>query len=369
MPSMIVSRPSSRWTIVLTLVVFIFGVGFLTYHTAPTPSFLRPAKVEQCSNEPLVSPITTQAPVNGTPRNAIIGSVQKSNESKCDWILDELPEWEPVVYVTDRSPSEAPTYPSSRITPKHISVNQGREAAVYLTYILDNYYNLPDYMIFIHGKRYQIHNDDPMFDSVPTIANLKLDFVKENGYTNLKCNLVFCPNPWVKPELNHTDGPWETTSLYARAWKEFWPDTPLPEGVTGPDAAQFAITREAILQNSWAEYDRMRRWAWRYEPHILTSENTGLVFEYMWHIMFGKEPMYCPDTKECYCKKWGMCDLECERPEWCLGRNWFNPEKPRYVGLVPTLPDNWPEEGMSENDEGLLPYPGWWMDKSVWKNH
>jgi hypothetical protein len=30
-------------------------------------------------------------------------------------------------------------------------------------YIIDNYDNLPDIVIFVHGRRYQWHNEDPLY--------------------------------------------------------------------------------------------------------------------------------------------------------------------------------------------------------------
>lgn len=177
-----------------------------------------------------------------------------------------------------------------------------------------------------------------MLDTAPTIGRLNLSYVAEQGYTSLKCNLVYCPGPKIVPQVGHNDGYWEIEGMYATAWKEFFPGEPLPEGVTAPCCAQFAISREAIHKQPLEAYERIRRWVWRYDNHPLTSMNTGLVLEYMWHVIWGKPAQFCPDAKECYCRKWGMCDLQCERPEWCLGTNWFNPEKPRWMGLPPSIP-------------------------------
>lgn len=33
-----------------------------------------------------------------------------------------------------------------------VPVNQGREAMAYLTYIIEHYDKLPDYIVFVHGK-------------------------------------------------------------------------------------------------------------------------------------------------------------------------------------------------------------------------
>ena len=68
-----------------------------------------------------------------------------------------------------------------------VAKNKGNEASAYLTYLITHYHNLPDYMVFIHGKRYQWHNDDPMYDHVPIIRNLRLAHVDKVGYASLRC--------------------------------------------------------------------------------------------------------------------------------------------------------------------------------------
>jgi hypothetical protein len=163
LPSMITtsrkSQGPARWCWVLGGILVLFIIGFLTFQTAPDGRYWQSlgATKGQCS-------ATQQTPyINGTKKNAIIAAIQKKDETVTDWIVEHLPEWEPQIYVTDRMPSEAPTNPSSYITPNFLPINQGREAAVYLTYIIENYYDLPEFMVFIHGKRYQIHNGTSQF--------------------------------------------------------------------------------------------------------------------------------------------------------------------------------------------------------------
>ena len=96
---------------------------------------------------------------------AIVTSVQKEDETTADWLAEFLPDWQAVVYVTDRTSDDPASLNASLITPHHLPVNKGREASVYLTYIIQHYYSLPDYVVFIHGKRYQIHNGMPASSS------------------------------------------------------------------------------------------------------------------------------------------------------------------------------------------------------------
>jgi hypothetical protein len=98
------------------------------------------------------------ASLRRTKSKAIITLVQKNDETVTDWLVELLPDWEPVVYVTDRTSDQAPDDNASLIQPLNMHVNRGREASVYLTYIIHHYHDLPDYMVFIHGRRYQLHN-------------------------------------------------------------------------------------------------------------------------------------------------------------------------------------------------------------------
>ena len=81
----------------------------------------------------------------------------------------------------------------------HVPRNKGREANVYLTYLIENYESLPSVIVFLHPHRdgYPLawHNDAPMYDNVYVVEHLQLNFVQSNGYANLRCNPdPGCPN-------------------------------------------------------------------------------------------------------------------------------------------------------------------------------
>ena len=110
---------------------------------------------------------------------AVVTSVQKENETTADWLAESLPDWQAVVYVTDRTSDDPVSLNASLISPHHLPVNKGREASVYLTYIIRHYHFLPDYVVFIHGKRYQIHNGKPVLDDFARLqAQLLTEFVQ-----------------------------------------------------------------------------------------------------------------------------------------------------------------------------------------------
>ena len=111
---------------------------------------------------------------------------------------------------------------------------------------------------------------------------------------------------------------------------ELLPSVKVPEEVGQACCAQFAVTKEAILSRGLAEYKHFRQWL---VHTTLDDDTSGRVFEYLWHIVFGKEPVFCPEAGECYCKLFGLCDLECEQ-DHCENRYVL----PQYS----SLPVDWP---------------------------
>ncbi len=79
------------------------------------------------------------------------------------------------------------------------------------------------------------------------------------------------------------------------------------------------------------------------EDHV-----SGRVLEYSWHIIFGRPPVHCPNAKVCYCKIYGLCNLECNEDGKC-GERWPFPP-------FSTLPNGWPGigwDGEVRNEEKL----------------
>lgn len=69
----------------------------------------------------------------------------------------------------------------------------------------------------------------------------------------------------------------------------------------------------------------------------LDDHVSGRVLEYSWHVMFGRKAVHCPNARECYCKTYGLCGLECTEEGKC-GERWPFPP-------FATLPNGWPQIG------------------------
>ncbi|KAJ2904733.1 hypothetical protein MKZ38_007351 [Zalerion maritima] len=216
--------------------------------------------------------------------------VGKIKNEVTNWITDNLGHWNVSIYEVDDQNAEL-----------NVPMNKGHEAMVYLTYD-----SLPEYTIFHHSKQFQWHNDDPDSDSLTNLRRLQFPYIKENGYASLRCTTsIGCPAE-IRPiddagkylqEL-HCKGYWMD------AYRMMFPGEPVPVVVGTPCCAQFAATRETILGRPKEDYERMRKWLFDTE---LKDGISGRVFEYLWHIIFGKEAVFCPDEDTCYCQLYGKC--------------------------------------------------------------
>ena len=223
-------------------------------------------------------------------RTAIVVASQRSEDAT--WLEKYFPRWEQNIYRVDN--------PDAPLT---VPKNKGRESMVYLTcahpknyqtqaranvygsYIIDNYDNLPDNVLFIHPNRYQWHNDDPDYDGLPMLRHFQIPYLEKEGYVNIRCAWSLgCPNE-IKPlqeegehrEAVHAGGD------YKKAFQALFPELEVPKAVGVSCCAQFAATREKIRERKREDYVRYRDWLIKTE---LDDSISGRVFEYSWHSKF-----------------------------------------------------------------------------------
>ena len=91
-----------------------------------------------------------QSQSQSPPRKALVVASLAGDDTS--WLDEHLADWERYVYVVDDA--------GANLT---VPRNKGRESNAYLTFLIDHYANLPDYMVFLHALRYQWHNEDPMY--------------------------------------------------------------------------------------------------------------------------------------------------------------------------------------------------------------
>lgn len=133
--------------------------------------------------------------------------------------------------------------------------------------------------------------------------------MQQKGYANLRCSHEpGCPDE-VQPFRLPLSERKEAESAFPYVYAEFF-NAPFAQMeaeigvVAAPCCAQFAVTRERIWRREKGEYERFRRVL---ERSRLGDDVLGRVMEYLWHVIFGMEVVFCPDERKCKCELYGQC--------------------------------------------------------------
>lgn len=169
--------------------------------------------------------------------------------------------------------------------------NKGKEAMAYLTFIIEFYEVFPPIVAFVHshldGYPRAWHTDTPGYNNVDSLSRLRLDYVRQEGYANLRCNWVpGCPDE-VQP-FRKEPGKVAETHM-EDAWKFFFGnDSEVPITLAAACCSQFAVSREQIRKRNKVEYERYREWLMNTD---LDDDTSGRIFEFLWHVIMGREPV------------------------------------------------------------------------------
>lgn len=224
-------------------------------------------------------------------RTIVVPKLKKEDTS---WLDDDFRDTRKAVYVVD-----------NRHALLHPPKNKGNEAMVYLSYIIDHYEHLAETNIFIHAHRWAWHNND-LFntDTAMTIRHLSDARVAREGYMNLRCMFYpGCP-AWMRLKAKEEVEEKKEELLVAKAWKELFPNDPMPDILGQPCCSQFAVSGERIKAIPLSEYKRIRNWLLKTR---LSNSMSGRVFEYLWHYIWTGKNVLCPAMHECYCDGFGAC--------------------------------------------------------------
>ncbi|KAE8393030.1 hypothetical protein BDV23DRAFT_149959 [Aspergillus alliaceus] len=238
---------------------------------------------------------------------------------------------------------DAPPNPKSKYL--QVPANRGHEAMAYLTFLIDNYDQIPSAgAVFAHGSRFAWHNDHPEYDNADLLAALNIPTALEPwGYHNLRCDwsLSTCPStvppqaglsntfkavlqPWSARAVSDIALPKALTSLFGPAAR-----LPRSQTIRSQCCAQFVVSRDNIRRHSRDEYVALRQWlldAGRHRDAApLDDRISGRVLSYVWHILFVDQSLLvagggvdldalnqqaCPSAGDCYCRLYGRCGLE-----------------------------------------------------------
>jgi len=169
-----------------------------------------------------------------------------------------------------------PTLVYSKTIPTNnfIPFNKVQEVPAYLKYIIDNYYNLPEYSIFVHGHEYSPHQNDSI---VNIINNLKFD----RDIINLNRPDWYNKYDQAKrPDWGWIEDNWEEV---------FQSHLPFPEKLWFPAGAQFAVNKNCILKHPFEFYTKLYKWC---EGTKLDNYISSRIFEYTWFYIFSGDQVF-----------------------------------------------------------------------------
>lgn len=178
----------------------------------------------------------------------------------------------------------------------------------YLTFLIDHYHDLPTSMVFVHahleGWPAAWHTDGDDYNNVKSIQSLRLEYLQEHGYANMRClHSPGCPDE--VQVLRQEENRWAEHSM-----RDAWPymfggnESDIPETIAQPCCSQFAVSKAQVLKRPKKDYVRYRQWLL---DTPLDDATSGRVFEYLWHVFFGQDPVYCPAVYQCWCDQFGRC--------------------------------------------------------------
>jgi hypothetical protein len=123
---------------------------------------------------------------------------------------------------------------------------------------------------------------------------------------NLRC----LADPGCPAEIQPFREPRDEGRTAEHAMAEAWTymfggeEESVPIVIAQPCCGQFAVAREQVLKRPRSDYQRFRQWL---IETPLDDHTSGRVMEYLWHVFFGKEAVYCPDLGRCWCEQFGAC--------------------------------------------------------------
>ena len=266
--------------------------------SSPNPNIGSPGKVSKA--EPAVTV---------SSKTVVMGKLESEDT---DWV-GYLRDWQSAIYVVDLANDTVPSPTGLRTR-----MNKAKEAMPYLTYIVDHYPDFPDVVAFVHSHRNLLpaawHTDARKHDAVNMLNDLKAEAIVRKGFANLRCsNEVGCPDevqPWREPP----DPEKHAEHAYPYMYADFF-DLPMSEVreqipvIASPCCAQFAVSKQQILKRPKSDYEHYMRYL---EETQYDDDTSGRVMEYMWHIIFGRDAVFCPEPRECYCELYGFC----QRKHW-----------------------------------------------------
>eukprot|EP01113_Clastostelium_recurvatum_P025209 TRINITY_DN3032_c0_g1_i1.p1 TRINITY_DN3032_c0_g1~~TRINITY_DN3032_c0_g1_i1.p1 ORF type:complete len:473 (-),score=60.62 TRINITY_DN3032_c0_g1_i1:102-1343(-) len=250
------------------------------------------------------------------------------------------------VYVQNKGPefSQEMLVTHPQITEHSIS-NIGRECDGFLRYIVENYDNLANLTVFVHGDPPAQYHSKP--DIIGEINKVYKDHVGGqpfSGYLSLNYIYVFrCMDEQVdfccKLDRAHMNQLWE---IFYPVGSEYRMPSKPPACIQAPCCAQFVVSREMIHRFSFKTWKKMLFWIQERGHEYYAC----YALEHFWHLVFGEQPVMQGVPEEILNTKYDLVraflqewpDQTCEVETW-KARKDKGEGTPMYdKGMVPCKP-------------------------------
>lgn len=269
-----------------------------------------PVMGEQSSRTQVTASASPQAPLPTISKGVVVGRLN-DDKFNTDWVT-ELEDWQSFVYIVDLEAG------ANSSTGYRTKMNRAHEAMPYLTFIVEHYPNFPDVVAFVHPHRggpgahdSAWHTDVPHNDAVSMLRLLRTETVLKQGYVNLRCVDVLpgCPDevqPWRDPpDIEKTAEhvfPYYYASMFNVSLSQVRAQASV---VAQACCAQFAVSKQQLLARPKEQYEHFLTFLENSVQDGHEDETAGRVMEYMWHIIFGRDHVFCPPAVDCYCDVYG----------------------------------------------------------------
>ncbi|KAJ5834342.1 hypothetical protein N7447_000368, partial [Penicillium robsamsonii] len=209
--------------------------------------------------------------------------ISKTREEDVGWVTNFCRDFKcaPYIYTMDEPGFLIPR------------TNVGHEASAYLTHIIDHYYDLHPYTIFIYDKEENWYNDVDGLKTLNQLPSLRFEAVNRKGFVNLRCLAIpGCLDGLHPSIIQQTD---IDNKYLTDNFPQIWPEIFGLDLGTAPlqlghhCCEQFAVTKQRIRQRRWSDYDRMIQWIAR--ARWSDSYGVGWLMEKLWHVIFGMPPV------------------------------------------------------------------------------
>lgn len=188
------------------------------------------------------------------------------------------------VVVCDKPGADPMPFPAD---PKcSLSVNRGREASSFLTWIIENYDALPPHVAFIHGHQHAWHQNVPLLEAIDRARVEAYDYINLNVKLQSKVldkdALARHPSRARDSQVGH-----EGHEQLKRHWdRVFAPiiKKPFPEHLRFMCCAQFVVSARAIRRHPKAVYQRLLDLVM--DESAGTDFQVGVMLEFVWHMLF-----------------------------------------------------------------------------------